>query len=114
MGIQSGDFERSSVEWPTMLQRSEGQVLAKFRLDFLGSQRVKTGHRAPRVTLTRQRLRHQLFFGRCLMAIIVQRGGPEPATNPILSLNYGQTCVKLRPLTGGVWVPLGVHHRSHE
>lgn len=85
-----------------MLQRSEGQVLANFRLDFLVSQRVKTGHRAPRVTLTRRRLRHQLFFGRSFTAIIVQRGDPKLPTNPILSLNYGQTCVKLRPLTGGV------------
>lgn len=90
-----------------MLQRSEGQALAKFRLDFLGSQRVKTGHRAPRVTLTRRRLRHQLFLGRSIMAIIVERYCPKLPTNPILSLNYGERCVKLRPLTGGVSVPLG-------
>ena len=91
-----------------MLQRSEGQALAKFRLDFLVSQRVKTGHRAPRVTLTRRRLWHQLFFGRSQTAIIVERGWPKLPTNPILSLNYGERCVKLRPLRGGIWVPLGV------
>lgn len=70
-----------------MLQRSEGQVLAKFRLDFWVSQRVKTGHGAPRVTLTRRRLPHQLFFGRSFAVIIVQRGHPRLPTNPILSLN---------------------------
>lgn len=41
------------------------------------------------------------------MAIIVERYRPKLPTNPILSLNYGERCGKLRPLTGGVSVPLG-------
>ena len=98
-----------------MLQRSEGQgSWLNSALISLAPQRVKTGHRAPRVTLTRQRLRHQLFFGCILLAIIVERCCPILPTNPILSLNYSERCAKLRPSTGGVWAPLEVFEFHNE